>query len=39
MENHLFLKGGIDATLKIYILNFKLLIGINLFGDEKNASN
>lgn len=35
MENHLFLEGGIDATLKIYILNFKLLIGINLFGDEK----
>ena len=35
MENHLFLKGGIDAKLKIYILNFKLLIGINLFGDEK----
>ena len=32
LENHLFYKSGIDATLNIYILRLKFLIGINLWG-------
>ena len=43
LENHLFYKSGIDATLKIYILRFKFLIAINLYylfmEMKKNASN
>ena len=31
LENHLFYKSGIDATLNIYILRLKFLIGINLW--------